>query len=160
MDYTDFSKNVLIWYSLNKRDLPWRYKKNEKKDPYKIWVSEVMLQQTTVQTVIPYYEKFIKKWPNIKKLASTNINEVLDFWSGLGYYRRARNLHLTSKIVSEQFDGAKLHWLVNDVKISGLGYPPQGYTTKTQFVCHPGTYRFLGAFAQQIKADTSLIQLI
>jgi len=58
--------------------------------------------------------------------------------------------------VSEQFDGAKLHWLVNDVKISGLGYPPQGYTTKTQFVCHPGTYRFLGAFAQQIKADTSV----
>ena len=60
------------------------------------------------------------------------------------------------KDVSEQFDGAKLHWLVNDVKISGLGYPPQGYTTKTQFVCHPGTYRFLGAFAQQIKADVSV----
>ena len=58
--------------------------------------------------------------------------------------------------VNEQFDGAKLHWLVNDVKISGLGYPPQGYTTKTQFVCHPGTYRFLGAFAQQIKADASV----
>ena len=51
MDYTDFSKNVLIWYNLNKRDLPWRYKKNEKKDPYKIWISEVMLQQTTVQTL-------------------------------------------------------------------------------------------------------------
>lgn len=121
MDYTDFSKNVLIWYNLNKRDLPWRYKKNEKKDPYKIWISEVMLQQTTVQTVVPYYKKFIKKWPNIKKLASTNINEVLDFWSGLGYYRRARNLHLTSKIVSEQFDGVFPLKRDEIIKLPGIG---------------------------------------
>ena len=74
------SQQLLGWYSHNKRILPWR----ETKNPYKIWISEVMLQQTTVQTVVPYYKKFIKKWPNIKKLASTNINEVLDFWSGLG----------------------------------------------------------------------------
>ena len=88
-----FSENVLKWYSLNKRDLPWRYKNNSIKDPYKIWVSEIMLQQTTVTTVIPYYKNFIKKWPNVNMLASSNINEVLDFWSGLGYYRRAKKLH-------------------------------------------------------------------
>ena len=60
MNYSNFSKNVLSWYNLNKRDLPWRYKGNSKKDPYKIWVSEIMLQQTTVTAVIPYYNKFIK----------------------------------------------------------------------------------------------------
>ncbi len=105
MNYSNFSKNVLSWYNLNKRDLPWRYKGNSKKDPYKIWVSEIMLQQTTVTAVMPYYNKFIKRWTNIKKLSSTNIEDVLDFWSGLGYYRRARNLHLTAGIINKEFNG-------------------------------------------------------
>jgi A/G-specific adenine glycosylase len=121
MDYTYFSKNVLNWYSLNKRDLPWRYKNNSQKDPYKIWVSEIMLQQTTVQTVIPYYKKFIKRWPNVKKLSTSNINEVLDFWSGLGYYRRAKNLHLTSKIISNQFDGVFPLEENEIIKLPGIG---------------------------------------
>jgi A/G-specific adenine glycosylase len=121
MDYTYFSKNVLNWYSLNKRDLPWRYKNNSQKDPYKIWVSEIMLQQTTVQTVIPYYKKFIKRWPNVKKLSTSNINEVLDFWSGLGYYRRAKNLHLTSKIISNQFDGVFPLEENEILKLPGIG---------------------------------------
>ena len=121
MDYTYFSKNVLNWYSLNKRDLPWRYKNNSQKDPYKIWVSEIMLQQTTVQTVIPYYKKFIKKWPNVKKLSTSNINEVLDFWSGLGYYRRAKNLHLTSRIISNQFDGVFPLEKNEIIKLPGIG---------------------------------------
>lgn len=121
MDYTYFSKNVLNWYSLNKRDLPWRYKNNSQKDPYKIWVSEIMLQQTTVQTVIPYYKKFIKRWPNVKKLSTSNINEVLDFWSGLGYYRRAKNLHLTSKIISNQFDGVFPLEKNEIIKLPGIG---------------------------------------
>ena len=121
MNYTDFSKNVLNWYSANKRDLPWRYINNSLKDPYKIWVSEIMLQQTTVATVIPYYKKFLKKWPNIKKLSKSNINEVLDFWSGLGYYRRAKNLHLTSRIISNQFNG--IFPLEKDeiIKLPGIG---------------------------------------
>ena len=105
MNYNNFSKKVLNWYNLNKRDLPWRYKGNTKKDPYKVWISEIMLQQTTVSAVIPYYNKFIAKWPNIKRLSLANIDEVLDFWSGLGYYRRARNLHLTSKIINNKFNG-------------------------------------------------------
>ena len=104
MNYNNFSKSILKWYSLNKRDLPWRYKDNSKKDPYKIWISEIMLQQTTVTAVIPYYIKFIAKWPNIEKLSNANIDEVLDFWSGLGYYRRAKNLHLTSKIINKEYN--------------------------------------------------------
>ena len=121
MNYTDFSKNVLNWYSANKRDLPWRYKNNSPKDPYKIWVSEIMLQQTTVATVIPYYKKFLKKWPNIKKLSKSNINEVLDFWSGLGYYRRAKNLHLTSRIISNQFNGIFPLEKNEIIKLPGIG---------------------------------------
>ena len=121
MNYTDFSKNVLNWYSVNKRDLPWRYKNNSQKDPYKIWVSEIMLQQTTVATVIPYYKKFLKKWPNIKKLSKSSINEVLDFWSGLGYYRRAKNLHLTSKIISDQFNGVFPLEKNEIIKLPGVG---------------------------------------
>ena len=116
-----FSENVLKWYSLNKRDLPWRYKNNSIKDPYKIWVSEIMLQQTTVTTVIPYYKNFIKKWPNVNMLASSNINEVLDFWSGLGYYRRAKNLHLTSKIISKQYDGIFPLDKNEIIKLPGIG---------------------------------------
>ena len=104
MNYNNFSKSVLKWYKLNKRDLPWRYKGNTKKDPYKIWVSEIMLQQTTVTAVIPYFKKFITLWPNIEKLSSADINEILDFWSGLGYYRRAKNLHLTSKIINKDYN--------------------------------------------------------
>ena len=104
MNYNNFSKSVLKWYNLNKRDLPWRYKGNTKKDPYKIWVSEIMLQQTTVTAVIPYFKKFITLWPNIEKLSSADINEILDFWSGLGYYRRAKNLHLTSKIINKDYN--------------------------------------------------------
>ena len=121
MDYTDFSKNVLIWYNLNKRDLPWRYKKNEKKDPYKIWVSEVMLQQTTVQTVIPYYEKFIKKWPNLNSLAKANIADVLTMWSGLGYYSRAKNLLKTAKIICEKHNGIIPDKYEDLIRLPGIG---------------------------------------
>ena len=121
MNYTDFSKKVLNWYSANKRDLPWRYKNNSPKDPYKIWVSEIMLQQTTVATVIPYYKKFLKKWPNVKKLSKSNINEVLDFWSGLGYYRRAKNLHLTARIISDQFNGIFPLEKNEIIKLPGIG---------------------------------------
>ena len=81
-------KKLLIWYKKHKRPLPWR----ETKDPYKIWISEVMLQQTTSKAVIPYYKNFLKKFPNLSKLAKANKKEVFSVWAGLGYYRRAENL--------------------------------------------------------------------
>ncbi len=87
------------WYRKNKRPLPWRKKK---KNPYHIWVSEVMLQQTTVNAVIPYYEKFIKKFSTLKSLAKTPLPEVLPYWSGLGYYSRVKNLHKSAKIIHEK----------------------------------------------------------
>jgi A/G-specific adenine glycosylase len=94
---TDHSK-LLQWYQQNKRDLPWR----RDKDPYRIWISEVMLQQTTVAAVIPYYERFLKKFPTVKALAKAPESEVLEAWAGLGYYSRARNLHKAAKAIVEK----------------------------------------------------------
>ena len=93
------SKNLLGWYSLNKRTLPWR----QTKDPYKIWISEIMLQQTQVATVIPYYERWINRYPNIKTLAKADYNDLLKHWEGLGYYSRCKNIHLTAKTLDKDF---------------------------------------------------------
>ena len=88
-------KRLLKWYGANHRDLPWR----RSNDPYHIWVSEVMLQQTRVDTVLKYYPQFLKKFPNIKKLARADLQAVLKAWEGMGYYARARNLHRAAKAV-------------------------------------------------------------
>ncbi len=92
---------LLGWYEDASRDLPWR----KTDDPYAIWVSEVMLQQTQVATVIPYYGAFMARFPTVENLATASLDEVLALWQGLGYYRRARNLHRAAKIVSERHDG-------------------------------------------------------
>jgi len=91
-----WQRKLLSWYQQHKRDLPWR----RTKDPYAIWVSEIMLQQTTVETVIPYYEKFLKRFPDIPTLSKADEEEVLRLWSGLGYYSRARNLHKGARIIA------------------------------------------------------------
>ena len=87
----NFSRIILEWYELNKRDLPWR----GTKDPYHIWLSEIMLQQTRVAQGIPYYLKFMEAFPEVQDLAAASEGEVLKLWQGLGYYSRARNLHAT-----------------------------------------------------------------
>jgi A/G-specific adenine glycosylase len=87
--------HLLNWYLQNRRELPWRSSKN----PYLIWISEVMLQQTTVTAVIPYYSKFITRFPTVEKLASSTIENVYEYWAGLGYYSRARNLHKAAQII-------------------------------------------------------------
>lgn len=95
MDKRYFSDKLVKWYALNKRDLPWR----ETKDPYKIWLSEVILQQTRVNQGLPYYLRFVEKFPDINSLASASEQEVLRLWQGLGYYTRARNLHACAREV-------------------------------------------------------------
>ncbi len=92
-------KLLTQWYKKNCRDLPWR----KSKDPYRIWLSEVMLQQTTVVAVIPYFEKFLTKFPTVHDLANANEQDVLEAWAGLGYYSRARNLHKAAKALAEGF---------------------------------------------------------
>ncbi|GFZ90338.1 adenine DNA glycosylase [Compostibacillus humi] len=96
-----FQEDLLTWYDKNKRELPWR----EDSDPYKVWVSEIMLQQTKVDTVIPYFERFIRKFPSPYELAAASQEEVLKMWEGLGYYSRAKNLHEAVKEVVEKYDG-------------------------------------------------------
>jgi len=92
---------LLAWYDQNRRDLPWR----KTRDPYRIWVSEIMLQQTRVAAVLPRYEKFLGRFPTVQKLASARVTSVLAEWSGLGYYRRARNLHAAAKVIVRDHDG-------------------------------------------------------
>ena len=98
-------KKILAYYENNKRDLPWRTEQDNNQNPYYTLVSEIMLQQTQVNTALVYYEKFIKKWPNLNSLAQANIEDVLTMWSGLGYYSRAKNLLKAAKIISEKHNG-------------------------------------------------------
>jgi A/G-specific adenine glycosylase len=97
--------NLLDWYDRERRDLPWRYAPGKMADAYRVWLSEIMLQQTTVKTVIPYFQKFTKIWPTVKALAAADEEAVLQAWAGLGYYSRARNLHACAKRVVDDFDG-------------------------------------------------------
>ena len=100
------SDALLDWYDTHRRDLPWRYDPGQVADPYRVWLSEIMLQQTTVATVIPYFEKFTSKWPSVRALAEAPLDDVLLAWAGLGYYARARNLHKCAKAVADQFGGS------------------------------------------------------
>ena len=95
------NKLILKWYDKNKRDLPWRHTKN----PYNIWISEIILQQTRMEQGIYYYNRFISKFPDLKTLATSDEKDVLLLWQGLGYYSRARNLHSTAKYILNKYDG-------------------------------------------------------
>ena len=90
---------LLTWYDVNRRDLPWRAKPGEAADPYRVWLSEIMLQQTTVTAVAPYYRAFLKRWPEIRRLAAAELDDVCGMWAGLGYYSRARNLHRAAQAI-------------------------------------------------------------
>jgi A/G-specific adenine glycosylase len=96
-----FSSKLLNWYSVNARELPWRDHPN----PYAVWVSEIMLQQTRIESVIPYFQRWMTRFPTISDLAAASQQEVLSLWEGLGYYSRARNLHHAAKIVIEVYEG-------------------------------------------------------
>ena len=96
-----FRENLLAWYDANRRDMPWR----ESADPYRIWLSEVMLQQTRVDQAEPYYRRFTERFPTVERLAAAPLDDVLACWEGLGYYARARNLHKAARRIVEAFDG-------------------------------------------------------
>jgi A/G-specific adenine glycosylase len=96
---------LLAWYDAERRELPWRYGSDEKPDPYRVWLSEIMLQQTTVKAVIPYFERFTRRWPSVKALAKAELDDVLAAWAGLGYYSRARNLHACARAVVRDHKG-------------------------------------------------------
>jgi len=113
----NFQNDLLSWYEKAKRDLPWR----RTKQPYAIWVSEIMLQQTQVDTVIPYYERWMQKFPSIKALAQSSLDEVLRIWEGLGYYTRARNLHKGAQYVLNHHDGIIPRSTAGLLELPGIG---------------------------------------
>ncbi len=112
-----FSEKILLWYSGNKRSLPWR----STRDPYKIWLSEIMLQQTRVAQGLPYYLKFNEAFPAVEHLANASEEQVLKLWQGLGYYSRARNLHATAKMVVEDYGGHFPNTYKELLNLKGVG---------------------------------------
>lgn len=117
---------LLDWYDHNARTLPWRISPEEKvggiaPNPYHVWLSEIMLQQTTVVTVIPYFEKFLVEWPTVEKLAAAELDEVLTEWAGLGYYARARNLHKCAKMITFELGGEFPQQFEELLKLPGVG---------------------------------------
>jgi A/G-specific adenine glycosylase len=117
MDHRYFSKKVVEWYNENKRILPWR----NTKDPYKVWLSEIILQQTRVSQGLPYYKRFVQEFPTVHTLASAPIQKVLRLWQGLGYYSRARNLHKAAKELSKKFNGKFPSTFVALKQLPGIG---------------------------------------
>ena len=116
-DARRFQRGLLEWFDRHKRDLPWR----RDRDPYRVWLSEIMLQQTRVAAVIDHYERFLRRFPSIEKLASAREASVLAAWSGLGYYRRARMLHAAAKKVVKE-NGGKLPATAEDLRaLPGIG---------------------------------------
>ena len=117
MQHNYFATKVLEWYQVHKREMPWR----ETKDPYKIWISEIMLQQTRVDQAWPYFERFIAQFPTVFELAVADQQQVLKAWEGLGYYSRARNLHAASKMIVEDFNGKLPESYDEIIKLKGIG---------------------------------------
>ena len=118
-----FSDNIVSWYKENGRhDLPWR----KSISPYSVWISEIMLQQTQVKTVIPYFNKFVEKYPNLDALLKASEDEILAQWSGLGFYRRAKNIYKACRVISEDFN-SKLPTNINDLEsLPGIGRSTAG----------------------------------
>ncbi|MDP1626761.1 MULTISPECIES: A/G-specific adenine glycosylase [Alphaproteobacteria] len=112
---------LLAWYDKHARVLPWRAQKGERADPYVVWLSEIMLQQTTVATVGPYFKGFLKRWPNVEALAGAPQEEVMKAWAGLGYYSRARNLHACAKAVSSVHGGKFPDTVEGLERLPGIG---------------------------------------
>ncbi|MDP2562359.1 A/G-specific adenine glycosylase [Psychrobium sp. 1_MG-2023] len=118
MSLPSFSQRIVDWYHIHgRKTLPWQ----QDKTPYRVWVSEIMLQQTQVATVIPYYQRFMDKFPTITDLANAPQDEVLHLWTGLGYYARARNLHKTAQIVRDQYQGEFPTDIEQVVALPGIG---------------------------------------
>ncbi len=120
-DRGQISKKLLKWYDAEQRDLPWRAKPGEMPNPYHVWLSEIMLQQTVVKTVIPYFKKFTKKWKNINQLAAADLEEIRIAWAGLGYYSRAANLHKCAQIIKQDYNGVFPIFAEELEKLPGIG---------------------------------------
>ncbi|MEK7286181.1 MAG: A/G-specific adenine glycosylase [Nitrospirota bacterium] len=134
MSSRPFSTRLLRWYQKNGRDLPWR----KTTDPYTIWVSEILLQQTQVVTALPYYHRFLERFPTVHALATTPLDDVLKTWQGLGYYARARHLSLAAQKVVREYNGNIPRSLDALMSLAGIGRSTAGAILNIAFnQCHP-----------------------
>ena len=143
----NFTKTIIHWYSANKRDLPWRHTTN----PYFIWLSEIILQQTQVKQGLPYYEAFVKTFPTVFDLANAEEQNVLKLWQGLGYYSRARNLHFAAKYIVNDLNGNFPSTYSEIIKLKGVGdYTASAVASiafnETTAVVDGNVYRILSRF--------------
>lgn len=143
----NFTKTIIHWYSVNKRDLPWRHTTN----PYFIWLSEIILQQTQVKQGLPYYEAFVKTFPTVFDLANAEEQNVLKLWQGLGYYSRARNLHYAAKYIVNDLNGNFPSTYSEIIKLKGVGdYTASAVASiafnETTAVVDGNVYRILSRF--------------
>lgn len=142
----DFAEQVLNWFDqYGRKDLPWQHPRQ----PYTTWLSEIMLQQTQVVTVIPYYEKFIQRFPDIITLANASSEEVMQYWAGLGYYARARNLHKTAQIIVDRYQGVFPDTLDAIMDLPGIGRSTAGAILSQAFDLR---YPILDANIQRVLA--------
>ena len=154
---TDFLQLIYNWYNSNRRNLPWR----NTEDPYKIWISEIILQQTRVDQGLEYYLKFIKAFPDVESLASANENQVLKLWQGLGYYSRARNLHESAKVIKAKYNGIFPRSHTAILSLKGIGaYTAAAIASIAFGLPHPvldgNVYRLLARyFGINSPADSS-----
>jgi A/G-specific adenine glycosylase len=153
----DISKEITAWYKQNKRELPWR----RTKDPYKIWISEIILQQTRVDQGLNYYLRFIERFPNVETLAKAEEDDVLKYWQGLGYYSRARNLHYSAKYIMKELNGKFPKTFTELKKMKGVGDYTAGaiasfaYNEQVPLV-DGNVYRFLSRlYAEDTPIDTT-----
>ena len=153
----DFNYKLYKWYNFHKRELPWR----ETKDPYLIWISEIILQQTRVVQGYEYYIRFIKAFPNVSVLANADENEVLKQWQGLGYYSRARNIHATAKVIDNVYGGVFPTTYENVIALKGIGEYTAAAITSFAYnlpyaVVDGNVFRFLSRlFAINTPIDTT-----
>ena len=152
----DFSSKLIHWYQKNKRDLPWR----KTKDPYKIWISEVILQQTRVNQGLPYYIKFLDRYPSLYDLSLANEKEVLLLWQGLGYYKRAINLLESAKTIVKKNNGNFPNNFDDIIKLKGVGdYTASAISSicygEKEVVVDGNVFRFISRFFG-IKRDIKL----
>lgn len=153
---TGFTSSIIDWYKFNKRDLPWRQSAN----PYNIWISEIILQQTQVKQGLEYYNRFIRLFPNVVSLASVSQQEVLLAWQGLGYYSRARNLHAAAHQIVDQYNGEMPGTYSELIKLPGIGSYTAAAIASIAFgephaVVDGNVYRLLSrCFSVELPIDT------
>ena len=156
--FMGFSEEIIGWYHQNKRDLPWR----KTTDPYQIWLSEIILQQTRVDQGLAYFNKFIENYPTVDLLANASEKEVLNHWQGLGYYSRARNLHFTAKLIVNEYNGVFPKEYKDVLNLKGVGeYTAAAITSFAYGLSYPvidgNVYRVLSrVFGVETPIDSTL----